>query len=152
MKNLEENLIKLSDKYNYEMLSRLSVEDKESNKIYGAIISILIKKPNLPLYELIDEINRSGDRFEKNRIRNRRDRLTNIHNSIGEAIEIVDLIDSEDYSAAEEKLKKANIVRDRMILAILLEENFSEEFFDLYQLIKNDQCRGFLRALFSLVQ
>ncbi|MGL4969217.1 MAG: hypothetical protein ACRC5B_03525, partial [Fusobacteriaceae bacterium] len=113
------------------------------------IISILIKKPNIQLYELIDEVNKAGNRFEKNKIRNRRDRITKIHDAIDEAIEIVNLIDEESYSDAEEKLKKTNIVRDRMIIAILLEENFSEELMDLYQLIKNDQCRGFLKSLFT---
>lgn len=149
MKNLEENLIKLSDKYNFNLMSKLSSEEKESNRIYGEIISILIKKPNIQLYELIDEVNKGGNRFEKNKIRNRRDRITKIHDSIDDAIEIVNLIDDENYSAAEEKLKKTNIVRDRMILAILLEENFSEELLDLYQMIRNDQCRGFLRSLIS---
>ncbi|MGL4254005.1 MAG: hypothetical protein ACRCU6_06360 [Fusobacteriaceae bacterium] len=149
MKKLEENLIKLSDKYNFDLMNKLSSEDKESNRIYGEIISILIKKPNIQLYELIDEVNKAGNRFEKNKIRNRRDRITKIHDAIDEAIEIVNLIDEESYSDAEEKLKKTNIVRDRMIIAILLEENFSEELMDLYQLIKNDQCRGFLKSLFT---
>lgn len=149
MKKLEEKLISLSDRYNFDMMNKMSPEDKESNKIYGEIIAILIKKPNIQLYELIDEVNKSGDRFEKNKIRNRRDRITKIHDSIDDAIEIVNLIDEENYSAVEEKLKKTNIVRDRMILAILLEENFSEELFDLYQFIKNDQCRAFLRTLIN---
>ncbi|MGL4402220.1 MAG: hypothetical protein ACRCTS_00565 [Fusobacteriaceae bacterium] len=149
MKNIEEKLIKISDKYNFDMMNKLSPEDKESNKIYGEIISILIKKPNIQLYELIDEVNKSGNRFEKNKIRNRRDRITKIHDSIDEAIQIVDFIDEEKYSEAEEKLKKTNIVRDRMVIAILLEENFSEELLDLYQLIKNDQCRGFLKSLIT---
>lgn len=149
MKKLEENLIKLSDKYNFDLMNKLSSEDKESNRIYGEIISILIKKPNIQPYELIDEVNKAGNRFEKNKIRNRRDRITKIHDAIDEAIEIVNLIDEESYSDAEEKLKKTNIVRDRMIIAILLEENFSEELMDLYQLIKNDQCRGFLKSLFT---
>lgn len=147
MQNLEEKLIKLSDKYNFDMMSRISREDKESNQIYGEIISVLIKKPLIELYELVDEVNRAGHMFEKNKIRNRRDRITQVHNSIDEAIEIVDLIDAENYPVAEEKLKKTNIIRDRMVISILLEENFSEELYDLYQFIKNDQCRGFIRAL-----
>lgn len=106
MKNLEENLLKLSDRYNFDLMNKLSPEDKESNRIYGEVISILIKKPNIQLYELIDEVNRAGNRFEKNKIRNRRDRITRIHESIDEAIEIVDLIDEGNYSAADEKLKK----------------------------------------------
>lgn len=150
MKKIKENLIEVSNKYNFQLLSKISADDKESNKIYGEIISILIKKPDIQLYQLVDEVNKSDSRFEKNKIRNRRDRITNVHSSINEAIEIVDLIDEDNYILAEEKLKKVNTVRDRMVLAILLEENFSEELFDLYQLIKNDQCRGFLRSLFEI--
>lgn len=147
MKNLEEVLANLSVKYNFELLSKLSSEDKESNKIYGEIISVLIKKPDINLYELIAEINLSGNRFEKNKIRNRRDRITGIHNSIDEAIEVVNLIEDGNYELSEEKLKKSNVVRDRMAISILLEENFSEEVLDLYHMIKNDQCRGFLKNL-----
>lgn len=149
MKNLEQKLISLSEKYIYNLLKKLSPEDKESNKIYGEIISILIKKPNIQLYELVDEINKGGNKFEKNKIRNRRDRINGIHNAIDAAIEIVDLIDIENFSLAEEKLKTTNIIRDRMVISILLEENFSEELFELYHIIKNDQCRGFLRSLIS---
>ncbi|MGL5964377.1 MAG: hypothetical protein ACRCZ9_08990 [Fusobacteriaceae bacterium] len=149
MNRLDEKLISVSDKYNFDLMNKLSPEDKESNRIYAEIISILIKKPNIQLYDLIEEVNRSGARFEKNKIRNRRDRITKIHDAIDEAVEIVNLIDDEDYMGAEEKLKITNIVRDRMVIAILLEENFSEELLDLYQLIKNDQCRGFLRTLFK---
>ncbi|MGL5056299.1 MAG: hypothetical protein ACRC6A_02870 [Fusobacteriaceae bacterium] len=152
MKNLNETLINLSVKYNFDLLNKSSLEDRESNNIYGQIISILIKKPDINLYELIDAINSSGSRFEKNKIRNRRDRITGIHKSIDEAIEIVNLIEDESYEIPEEKLKQINIVRDRMILAILLEENFSEEFLDLYSMIKNDQCRGFLRTLISTLK
>ncbi|MGL4534547.1 MAG: hypothetical protein ACRC0V_09510 [Fusobacteriaceae bacterium] len=152
MKNLNETLINLSVKYNFDLLNKSSLEDRESNNIYGQIISILIKKPDINLYELIDAINSSGSRFEKNKIRNRRDRITGIHKSIDEAIEIVNLIEDESYEIPEEKLKQINIVRDRMILAILLEENFSEEFLDLYNMIKNDQCRGFLRTLISTLK
>ena len=63
-------------------LPNQSETDRESNEIYGEILSILTKNPNINLYELIALINREGVKFEKNKIRNRRDRITGIHKSL----------------------------------------------------------------------
>lgn len=131
-------------------LPNQSETDRESNEIYGEILSILTKNPNINLYELIALINREGVKFEKNKIRNRRDRITAIHKSLEEANLIVEKLkkaDEKSFNEIEEILKVSNIYRNRMVLSLLLEENFTEEFYEVYYGIKSEQCKGFINAL-----
>ncbi|MGL5761122.1 MAG: hypothetical protein ACRCXS_06885, partial [Cetobacterium sp.] len=82
-------LIKISEKY-IKNLKNQSPEDKESNIIYGKILNILEKDPTLNLFGLLTELNKGKTFYEKNKVRNRRDRLTNLDILIKNANTIVD--------------------------------------------------------------
>lgn len=148
---MEEILLELSSKYLIN-LEKQSESDKESNKIYGKIIAILIKNPNINMYELVSSINIGEENYEKNKIRNRRDRITGMFKIIEEANQFVTkLLENKIESLEEAKniLKVTNIFRNRVIISLLLDQFFTEEFYDLYYLIKNDQCKGFLEKVIN---
>ncbi|MDX8336174.1 hypothetical protein [Candidatus Cetobacterium colombiensis] len=142
-------LIKISKKYR-ENLQGQRPEDKESNIIYGKILNLLEKDPTLNLFGLLTELNKGKTFYEKNKVRNRRDRLTNLDILIKNANTIVDNLleeDEESLRKVERSLNRGDIYRDRMAMNILLTEFPSPEFHDVYYTIKNDQCKKFLLEL-----
>ena len=139
-------LIKISEKY-MKNLKNQSPEDKESNIIYGKILNILEKDPTVNLFGLLTELNKGKTFYEKNKVRNRRDRLTNLDILIKNANTIVDNLledDEESLRKIERSLNRSDIYRDRMVMNILLAEFPSPQFHDVYYTIKNDQCKKFL--------
>lgn len=139
-------LIKISEKY-IKNLKNQSPEDKESNIIYGKILNILEKNPELNLFGLLTELNKGKTFYEKNKVRNRRDRLTNLEILIKNANTIVDNLlegDEESLKKVERSLDRADIYRDRMAINILLTEFPSPALHEVYYTIKNDQCKKFL--------
>lgn len=139
-------LIKISEKY-IKNLKNQSPEDKESNIIYGRILNILEKNPELNLFGLLTELNKGKTFYEKNKVRNRRDRLTNLEILIKNANTIVDNLlegDEESLKKVERSLDRSDIYRDRMAINILLTEFPSPALQEVYYTIKNDQCKKFL--------
>ncbi|WP_297488782.1 hypothetical protein [uncultured Cetobacterium sp.] len=139
-------LIKVSNKY-IDILKNQSETDKESNIIYGKILRVLGENPTINLFSLIDELNKGKTFYEKNKVRNRRDRISNIEILIKNANTIVDNLldeDSDNFFSIERSLNRSDIYRDRMVLKILLDEFFSDELHDVYFTIKNDLCKKFL--------
>lgn len=139
-------LIKISEKY-IKNLKNQSPEDKESNVIYGKILNILEKNPELNLFGLLTELNKGKTFYEKNKVRNRRDRLTNLEILIKNANTIVDNLlegDEESLKKVERSLDRSDIYRDRMAINILLTEFPSPALHEVYYTIKNDQCKKFL--------
>ena len=139
-------LIKISEKY-IKNLKNQSPEDKESNIIYGKILNILEKNPELNLFGLLTELNKGKTFYEKNKVRNRRDRLTNLEILIKNANTIVDNLlegDEESLKKVERSWDRADIYRDRMAINILLTEFPSPALHEVYYTIKNDQCKKFL--------
>lgn len=139
-------LIKISEKY-IKNLKNQSPEDKESNIIYGKILNILEKNPELNLFGLLTELNKGKTFYEKNKVRNRRDRLTNLEILIKNANTIVDNLlegDEESLKKVERSLDRSDIYRDRMAINILLTEFPSPALQEVYYTIKNDQCKKFL--------
>ncbi|MGL5638813.1 MAG: hypothetical protein ACRCW7_05670, partial [Cetobacterium sp.] len=139
-------LIKISKKY-MVTLEKQSPEDKESNVIYGKILNILEKNPELNIFGLLGELNKGKTFYEKNKVRNRRDRLTNLDIMIKNANTIVDNLleeDEESLRRIERSLNRSDIYRDRMVMNILLAEFPSHELHEVYYTIKNDQCKKFL--------
>jgi hypothetical protein len=139
-------LIKISQKYKKNLQGQRP-EDKESNIIYGKILNLLEKDPTLNLFGLLTELNKGKTFYEKNKVRNRRDRLTNLDILIKNANTIVDNLleeDEESLRKVERSLNRGDIYRDRMAMNILLTEFPSPEFHDVYYTIKNDQCKKFL--------
>lgn len=139
-------LIKISEKY-IKNLKNQSLEDKESNVIYGKILNILEKNPELNLFGLLTELNKGKTFYEKNKVRNRRDRLTNLEILIKNANTIVDNLlegDEESLKKVERSLDRSDIYRDRMAINILLTEFPSPALHEVYYTIKNDQCKKFL--------
>lgn len=139
-------LIKISEKY-IKNLKNQSPEDKESNVIYGKILNILEKNPELNLFGLLTELNKEKTFYEKNKVRNRRDRLTNLEILIKNANTIVDNLlegDEESLKKVERSLDRSDIYRDRMAINILLTEFPSPALHEVYYTIKNDQCKKFL--------
>lgn len=139
-------LIKISEKY-IKNLKNQSPEDKESNIIYGKILNILEKNPELNLFGLLTELNKGKTFYEKNKVRNRRDRLTNLEILIKNANTIVDNLlegDEESLKKVERSLDRSDIYRDRMAINILLTEFPSPALHEVYYTIKNDQCKKFL--------
>nr|WP_307774383.1 hypothetical protein [uncultured Cetobacterium sp.] len=147
-------LIKVSEKYS-NILENQSPEDKESNIIYGKILNILEKDPTLNLFGLLNELNKGKTFYEKNKVRNRRDRLTNLEIIIKNANTIVDNLLSEDEESlrnAERSLNRSDIYRDRMALSILLQEFPSPQLHHVYFIIKNDLCKKFLLDVISEIR
>lgn len=143
---MDDMLVKISEKY-IENLKNQSLEDKESNIIYGKILNILEKNPTLNLFGLLTELNKGKTFYEKNKVRNRRDRLTNLDILIKNANTVVDNLlegDEEGLKIVERSLNRSDIYRDRMVMNILLAEFPSPQFHDIYYTIKNDQCKKFL--------
>lgn len=139
-------LIKVSNKYK-DILKNQSETDKESNIIYGKILRVLDENPTINLFSLVDELNKGKTFYEKNKVRNRRDRISNIEILIKNANTIVDNLlngESEDFFSIERSLNRSDIYRDRMVLKILLDEFFSDELHDVYFTIKNDLCKKFI--------
>ena len=139
-------LIKISEKY-IKNLKNQSPEDKESNIIYGKILNILEKNPELNLFGLLTELNKGKTFYEKNKVRNRRDRLTNLEILIKNANTIVDNLlegDKESLKKVERSLDRSDIYRDRMAINILLTEFPSPALHEVYYTIKNEQCKKFL--------
>lgn len=139
-------LIKISEKY-IKNLKNQSPEDKESNIIYGKILNILEKNPELNLFGLLTKLNKGKTFYEKNKVRNRRDRLTNLEILIKNANTIVDNLlegDEESLKKVERSLDRSDIYRDRMAINILLTEFPSPALHEVYYTIKNDQCKKFL--------
>lgn len=139
-------LIKVSNKY-IDILKNQSETDKESNIIYGKILRVLGENPTINLFSLVDELNKGKTFYEKNKVRNRRDRISNIEILIKNANTIVDNLldeDSDNFFSIERSLNRSDIYRDRMVLKILLDEFFSDELHDVYFTIKNDLCKKFL--------
>lgn len=139
-------LIKVSNKY-IDILKNQSETDKESNIIYGKILTALEKNPTLNLFALIDELNKGKTFYEKNKVRNRRDRISNIEILIKNANTIVDNLlsgESEDFFSIERSLNRSDIYRDRMVLRILLDEFYSNELHEVFFTIKNDLCKKFI--------
>ncbi|WP_448819986.1 hypothetical protein [Cetobacterium sp.] len=139
-------LIKISEKY-IKNLKNQSPEDKESNIIYGKILNILEKNPELNLFGLLTELNKGKTFYEKNKVRNRRDRLTNLEILIKNANTIIDNLlegDEESLKKVERSLDRSDIYRDRMAINILLTEFPSPALQEVYYTIKNDQCKKFL--------
>ncbi len=144
-----EMLAKICLKY-IDGIEKQNEEERESNEIYGEILAVLIKNPNLNLYELIEEINRGSINYEKNKIRNRRDRIVGVHKSIKEATEILKLILSgteKDFEKITTILKENNIYRNRMVLKLLFDEFPSPEMQKVYYGIKNEQCKKIIVEL-----
>lgn len=143
---MDDMLVKISEKY-IENLKNQSLEDKESNIIYGKILNILEKNPTLNLFGLLTELNKGKTFYEKNKVRNRRDRLTNLDILIKNANTVVDNLlegDEEGLKIVERSLNRSDIYRDRMVMNILLAEFPSPQFHAIYYTIKNDQCKKFL--------
>lgn len=143
---MKELLKEISTKY-IEILKKQSPEDKESNVIYGKILDILKDNPNLNLFGLLDELNKGKTFYEKNKVRNRRDRISNLEILIKNANTMVDNILNEDedsFHFVEKSLSRSDIYRDRMVLNILLDEFYSPELHEVYFTIKNDQCKKFI--------
>lgn len=139
-------LTKISRKY-IKNLKEQRPEDKESNIIYGKILNILEKAPTLNLFGLLKELNKGKTFYEKNKVRNRRDRLTNLEILIKNANTVVDNVlaeDEESLRRVERSLNRSDIYRDRMAMNILLLEFPSPEFHEVYYIIKNEQCKKFL--------
>ncbi|MBC2851564.1 hypothetical protein H5J22_09195 [Cetobacterium sp. 8H] len=146
---MKELLKEISTKY-IEILKKQSPEDKESNVIYGKILDILKDNPNLNLFGLLDELNKGKTFYEKNKVRNRRDRISNLEILIKNANTMVDNIlneDDESFHFVEKSLNRSDIYRDRMVLNILLDEFYSPELHEVYFTIKNDQCKKFILEL-----
>ncbi|MEG1582561.1 MAG: hypothetical protein RR344_01295 [Cetobacterium sp.] len=146
---MKELLKEISTKY-IEILKKQSPEDKESNVIYGKILDILKDNPNLNLFGLLDELNKGKTFYEKNKVRNRRDRISNLEILIKNANTMVDNILNEDedsFHFVEKSLNRSDIYRDRMVLNILLDEFYSPELHEVYFTIKNDQCKKFILEL-----
>ncbi|MEG0069272.1 hypothetical protein [Cetobacterium sp.] len=146
---MKELLKEISAKY-IEILKKQSPEDKESNVIYGKILDILKDNPNLNLFGLLDELNKGKTFYEKNKVRNRRDRISNLEILIKNANTMVDNIlneDDESFHFVEKSLNRSDIYRDRMVLNILLDEFYSPELHEVYFTIKNDQCKKFILEL-----
>ncbi|MGL4971171.1 MAG: hypothetical protein ACRDB6_06825 [Cetobacterium sp.] len=144
-------LVKISKKY-MVTLEKQSPDDKESNVIYGKMLQILEKNPELNLFGLLEELNKGKTFYEKNKVRNRRDRLTNLDIMIKNANTIVDNLleeDEESFRKIERSLNRSDIYRDRMVMNILLAEFPSAEFHEVYYTIKNDQCKKFLLEVVS---
>ncbi|MGL5087889.1 MAG: hypothetical protein ACRC6Z_00280 [Cetobacterium sp.] len=144
---MNEILVNISKKY-IEALEQQSPEDKESNIIYGKMLNILEKDPALNLFGLIQELNKGTTYYDKNKVRNRRDRLTNLEILIKNANTIVDKLleddEEENLRIIERSLNRSDIYRDRMVMNILLAEFPSNELREVYYTIKNDQCKKFL--------
>ncbi|MGL5988289.1 hypothetical protein [Cetobacterium sp.] len=144
---MNEILVNISKKY-IEALEQQSPEDKESNIIYGKMLNILEKDPTLNLFGLIQELNKGTTYYDKNKVRNRRDRLTNLEILIKNANTIVDKLleddEEENLRIIERSLNRSDIYRDRMVMNILLAEFPSNELREVYYTIKNDQCKKFL--------
>ncbi|WP_297595900.1 hypothetical protein [uncultured Cetobacterium sp.] len=146
---MKELLKEISTKY-IEILKNQSPEDKESNIIYGKILDVLKDKPDLNLFALLDELNKGKTFYEKNKVRNRRDRISNLEILIKNANTMVDNIlneDEESFHFIEKSLNRSDIYRDRMVMNILLDEFYSPEFHEVYFTIKNDQCKKFILEL-----
>lgn len=151
---MNEILVKISKKY-MVALEKQSPEDKESNIIYGKILNILEKNPELNLFGLLEELNKGKKFYEKNKVRNRRDRLTNLDIMIKNANTIVDNLleeDEESLRRIERSLNRSDIYRDRMAMNILLAEFPSHELHEVYYTIKNDQCKKFLLEVVSEIR
>ncbi|MGL5377972.1 MAG: hypothetical protein ACRDAT_06760 [Cetobacterium sp.] len=144
---MNEILVKISNEY-IVTLEKQSPEDKESNVIYGKMLNILERDPELNLFGLIQELNKGTTYYDKNKVRNRRDRLTNLEILIKNANTIVDKLleddEEENLRIIERSLNRSDIYRDRMVMNILLLEFPSNEFREVYYTIKNDQCKKFL--------
>ena len=97
---MNEILVKISKKY-MVALEKQSPDDKESNVIYGKMLHILEKDPELNLFGLLEELNKGKKFYEKNKVRNRRDRLTNLDIMIKNANTIVDNLLEEDEERKE---------------------------------------------------
>ncbi|MGL5000917.1 MAG: hypothetical protein ACRC6J_04265 [Cetobacterium sp.] len=140
-------LVNISKEY-IVALEKQSPEDKESNIIYGKMLNILEKDPTLNLFGLIQELNKGTTYYDKNKVRNRRDRLTNLEILIKNANTIVDKLleddEEENLRIIERSLNRSDIYRDRMVMNILLAEFPSNELREVYYTIKNDQCKKFL--------
>ncbi|MGL4867054.1 MAG: hypothetical protein ACRCZO_07340 [Cetobacterium sp.] len=144
---MNEILVKISKEY-IVTLEKQSPEDKESNVIYGKMLNILERDPELNLFGLIQELNKGTTYYDKNKVRNRRDRLTNLEILIKNANTIVDKLleddEEENLRIIERSLNRSDIYRDRMVMNILLLEFPSNELREVYYTIKNDQCKKFL--------
>lgn len=143
---MKEILKKLSIQ-DLEVLKKQSDNDLESNLIYGTILLILYIDRSANLFELISVFNKEKLYFEKNKIKNRRNRLPNLDILIKNADTIVsNLLEESDSSFyfIEKSLNRSDIYRDRMVLNILVEKFYSDEFSELYYSIKNEQCKKFI--------
>lgn len=151
---MQEILKKVSDKY-IEILKNQTPDSKESNVIYGKILHVLEKNPSLNLFGLLEELNKGKTFYEKNKVRNRRDRLTNLEIIIKNANTIVDNLleeDNESLKKIERSLNRSDIYRDRMVLNILLSEFPSKELHEVYYTIKNEQCKKFISDIINLIR
>lgn len=151
---MENLLIELCSKYT-ESLKKQSADDRESNIIYGEILEILKKNPTINPYDLLNTLNKGRNPHDKNKVRNRRDRITGVHKILEEANTIVNnLLDGtpESLNKVKELLKTSNIYRNKMVLSILLEEFYSDELNEVYYSIKNDQCKGFINSIIEKLE